>query len=205
MAACPAAVAASLERFLSASEMRSKTPMSVCMINEHGRDGPPLTGFLFSFDICDYCFDLSQVEVLQVIRCSEDDAATEEDTHCDFSIALHHADLDILRACLYNLKQALYSQLDTLLPRQIVFVVLLQEFTDGFGRAANGIRLFRTRVLLSVLGGRKKMGDITHLPSTVDTTGFCLVQSRSVVIRVEANDESGDAERTNTTRLGVPL
>ena len=56
-------------------------------------------------------------------------------------IALHDANLDILRACLYNFQQTLYSQLDTLLARQIVFVILFQEFTDGFGRPAYGICL----------------------------------------------------------------
>lgn len=56
----------------------------------------------------------------------------EISTHSDFPITLHYADLDILGACLYDLKQTLHSQFDTLFPCQIVFVILLQEFTDGF-------------------------------------------------------------------------
>ena len=52
-------------------------------------------------------------------------------THCDLSIALHDADLDILRASLHNLKQTLHGQFDGVVSREIVFVVLLEELADG--------------------------------------------------------------------------
>ena len=59
----------------------------------------------------------------------------------NFPIALHNAYLNILRTRLHNLQQTLHSQFDAFIPCQIVFVVLLQEFTDGFGGATNGVRL----------------------------------------------------------------
>ena len=44
-----------------------------------------------------------------------------------------------------------------------------------------------------------------YLPSAVDTSWLCLVQSRLVVIWIKANDERRDTKRPNASRLSVPL
>lgn len=45
----------------------------------------------------------------------------------------------------------------------------------------------------------------THLPGAVDATGFGLVEARFGVVRVESDDEGGDSERSDTSRLSVSL
>lgn len=53
-----------------------------------------------------------------------------EATNRDLGIALHNGDLNVLRARLDNLKQALYGQLNRLVSCHLILVVLLQEFPD---------------------------------------------------------------------------
>jgi hypothetical protein len=53
-------------------------------------------------------------------------------TNGDFAVSLHDADLNVLGASLYNLQKTLHGELDALIARQIVFVVLFEEFADGF-------------------------------------------------------------------------
>jgi hypothetical protein len=59
IAAWPAAVAASLDRFLSASAARHEPTVVVKRITR------TLTGFLFSFDLSHNCFNFSKFEILR--------------------------------------------------------------------------------------------------------------------------------------------
>jgi hypothetical protein len=45
----------------------------------------------------------------------------------------------------------------------------------------------------------------TYLPCRIDTTGLSLIESGDAVVRIEAHDEGGDAERPDTAGLGVSL
>jgi hypothetical protein len=45
----------------------------------------------------------------------------------------------------------------------------------------------------------------THLPRRVDARGFCQVEPRDVVVRVESDEQARDAERPDATRLRVAL
>lgn len=47
--------------------------------------------------------------------------------------------------------------------------------------------------------------DRTHLPCREDAAGLGEVQSRNVLVRIKANDEGGDTERPDSTRLRVLL
>ena len=62
-------------------------------------------------------------------------------THCDFAVALHDTNLDVLRACLDNLEQTLDCQLDGVVAAKVILVVLLEEFTNGFGGPTNCVGL----------------------------------------------------------------
>lgn len=127
-------MAASLERFLSASTII----INLC----NAIECKTLTSLLFSFDFSHNGFDLDQVEVLQGMSKGVGyTIVNHKEAYSNFSIALHNADLDILRACLYDLQQTLHSKLNTLFSSQIVFVILLQKFTDGFRRTTNGVCL----------------------------------------------------------------
>jgi len=54
-------------------------------------------------------------------------------THRDHPISLHHADLDILRSSLNHLQQGFDCELDRIVPRKVVGVILLKEFSDSLG------------------------------------------------------------------------
>ena len=56
-----------------------------------------------------------------------------EKTHSDLAIALHDTDLDVLRSRLNDFQQTFDRQLDTLLPCEIVLVILLQKLPHSFG------------------------------------------------------------------------
>ena len=98
------------------------------------------TSFFLSFNVLDDSFYLLEIEVL--VRVSvEEQTECNADAYGDFSVALHNADLDVLRAGLYDFQQTLHCELDAIFPSHVVFVVLFQKFTDGLRRAANSVRL----------------------------------------------------------------
>lgn len=128
IAACPAAVAASLDRFLSASAKSVNTGREV-----RWRIG--LASFLLSLDVRYNGLNLGEIEdLLEASHESAQKACCIEicDTYGDFSVTFHDADLNILRSSLNNLQQTLHGELDALFPCEIVLVVLLQEFSDSF-------------------------------------------------------------------------
>ena len=75
------------------------------------------------------------------MRCWTVRPRPESVTHRNLSIALHDADLDVLCTGLHNLEQALHCELDGVISRHIVLVVLLQEFANGFRRTTDRVRL----------------------------------------------------------------
>jgi len=62
-------------------------------------------------------------------------------TYCDLSITFHYTDLDVFRSGLHDLQKTLYRKLDTLVARHVIFVILLQELADSFGRSSDSVRL----------------------------------------------------------------
>lgn len=55
-----------------------------------------------------------------------------QETHSNLPITLHNADLDILGTRLYDLQKTLDGEFDALFACEVVFVVLFEEFADGF-------------------------------------------------------------------------
>lgn len=66
-------------------------------------------------------------------------------TDLDFAVPVHDANLDVLRARLDNLEERLDCQLDRLVPRQVVPVVLLEELADRLRRPTDRRRLVKRR------------------------------------------------------------
>jgi hypothetical protein len=62
-------------------------------------------------------------------------------THGEFAETLHDANLYVFGTRLNDLEKTLDRQLDGILSCRIFLVVLLKEFSNGFGRSANSIRL----------------------------------------------------------------
>ncbi len=62
-------------------------------------------------------------------------------THHNPIETFHNANLDIFRASLHNLQQALYCQLDRIVSAQVFLIISLQEFTNGLRRSPNSICL----------------------------------------------------------------
>ena len=59
----------------------------------------------------------------------------------NFAVAFHDANLDVLFAGLNDLEKALHSELDRVVPAQVVLVVLLEELPHSLGRPTDGIGL----------------------------------------------------------------
>ena len=53
--------------------------------------------------------------------------------------------------------------------------------------------------------GINSMQGKAYLPRIIYTTRFSLVQTRSSVARIKANDEGGDSERSDTSGLCIAL
>jgi hypothetical protein len=70
-------------------------------------------------------------------------------THRDFSITFHNTDFDVFCTGLHDLQKALNCELDTLVARHIVFVILFQEFPNSFGRSTDSIGLATTDELIN--------------------------------------------------------
>jgi hypothetical protein len=101
---------------------------------------------------------------------------------------------------LYNLQKTFDGELDALVPREVILVVLFEEFAYGFRRPADGVGL-RPQMETAIIGHR----GWTHLPSAIYSTRFSLVEARPGVMGVEANDEGGYPEWSDTSGLCVFL
>lgn len=99
------------------------------------------TGFLLAFDICNDGFNLRKIKALFNERVSSLECLQAAIAYRDFAIALHDADLDILCSSLHDLEQALHSQLDGILSRHVVFVILLKELANGLRGATYRVGL----------------------------------------------------------------
>jgi len=134
IAAWPAAVAASLERFLSASEGSWVPATTMIKWIKH-------TSFLFLFNLCYYGLDLFEIKVL---RLKSRYARTQvQFTHCDLSVAFHYTDFNVFGTSLYYFQQTLDCQFDSLFSWKIVLVILFEEFADSFWGTSDGIGLAR--------------------------------------------------------------
>ena len=125
-----------------------------------------------------------------------------EVTHGDLAVALHDVDLDVLGARLNDFEQALDRELDGLVPRQVVLVVLFEEFADGFGGPTNSVCL---QIRLSYRMGTSRCRPPLYLPCTVDASRLSLVEPGSGVVGVETDDEGRHSEWPDTSRLCVFL
>lgn len=106
--------------------------------------------------------------VSQAEQCSTYNASR---THCNFVETVHDANLDVLGTGLDNFQKTLDRQFDRFVTRHIILVVLLEELSDCFGRAADGIRLL---IVISVgkSSGTERENLGNDLPGAVDPTGL---------------------------------
>lgn len=58
-------------------------------------------------------------------------SAKKRRTDRDFAVLLHYADFNVLCTSLYNLQKTLDGEFDALLAREVIFVVLFEEFAHG--------------------------------------------------------------------------
>lgn len=62
-------------------------------------------------------------------------------THLNLVKPVHHRNLNVLGSRLHDLQQGLDGELDGLVSREIVSVVLLEELSDRFRGASDGVGL----------------------------------------------------------------
>lgn len=125
MAACPAAVAATLFLFLSASVMKSQ------LIDDH-IDIWAHTSFLLSFNLLHDIFDFCKVKILGIGMLKKRLSHLNASAYHNFAIPVQHTDLDILGPRLYDLKQTFDSQFNRIFARHVVLVVFLKELAHSF-------------------------------------------------------------------------
>ena len=98
-------------------------------------------------------------------------------------MTFHEGDFDIFGAGLDDFEQTLDGEFNRVLFGEVVCVVFLEEFADGFGGSTDGV----------------------CLPSRVHATRFRLEQLWLCVIRIEPDDQGRNAKGTDTAGLGVLL
>jgi hypothetical protein len=105
-----------------------------------------LTSFFLLLDVLHDGFYLRKIQILRFSdgQSGADKGYTILGTHGNLSVALHNADLDVFRTGLHNLKETLHSEFDTVFTRHVVFVVLFQKLSNGFGRPADRVGLALT-------------------------------------------------------------
>ena len=119
MAAWPAAVAASLERFLSASTVDiamsrdSEHMMSIWTYPRLSLVQSPVRWLLFA-----------QGPDSEAKCKAGYGRGCTACTHCHLPILFHYADLNVLGAGLHDLQKTLYRKFDTLVACHVIFVVL---------------------------------------------------------------------------------